>query len=403
MRRILYGLRAILLLWLLPCILSGCRKHGEIREAESEPSFEERAEAWADSILQRLSPEEMAGQLVLPAVYSRLEDSDEELLRFYADSLHVGGILLLQGDAESAAAIADMMSRHCGVEPWVAIDAEWGLGMRLADAPLFPRNSRISDKTGLQVLYEYGEELARECRAVGINMVLGPVADISEKGGIMESRSFGDDPQQVADMMTAYSQGLESGGVVSVAKHFPGHGRDIGDSHTFTPEIRISLDSLENTDLYPFRRYADAGLSGIMAGHIAVPALDPSGRPASVSEAMLSGVLREDMDFKGLILTDALNMGGANGWLSADAIEAGADMVLAPASTREEIREILRCMDKSEDMRQKVRERCRRVLLFKYLFRVAGSERRKRAVNHQRTLKEVLYFGADSLLRRLSP
>lgn len=383
-------------------MLCGCRQRVAVQEETHILTPEEKAAHWADSVVGTMTAEEMAGQLLIPAVYSRMEAPDSAMLRLYADSLHVGGVLLLQGYAESAAEVADLLRAESNIGPWIAIDAEWGLGMRLADAPRFPRNSHLSSDGDIQLMIDYGEEMARECRVLGINIVLGPVADVSKKGSLMASRSFGDDPQAVADLMVAYSLGLESGGVVSVAKHFPGHGRDIGDSHHLTPEITIDRDSLEQTDLYPFRRYADAGLSGIMAGHIRVLALDSTGRPASVSRAMLTDLVREDMGFRGLILTDALNMDGANGWSATDAIEAGADLVLAPASTCKEIENIIERMRSSKAMQTRVRESCRRILVYKYLFRVAGPEQRRRAINHQRSLQEVLFFGADSLEKRLS-
>lgn len=348
-----------------------------------------------------MSLEAKVGQLFMPAVYSRTEESDIGMLRFYADSCHAGGLLLLQGDAGSAAEVAREMVIISGVAPWIAIDAEWGLGMRISDAPVYPRNGRLNNEAGVAEMFDYGEELARECRALGINMVMGPVADVAGAGSFIGTRSFGEDPQRVADMVTAYASGLESGGVVSVAKHFPGHGHGRADSHREMPVVSLSKDSLEATDLYPFRRYADAGLSGIMAGHIAVPSLDPSGLPATVSPAMLTHLLRKEIGYDGLIITDALNMGGASGHTAADAIAAGADIVVAPAHTLAEIRETIRRVRCGKLNESVIDDRCRRVLLYKYRHKVAGPLRRRAPHTTDERLRNILHFGSDSLFRRL--
>lgn len=393
-----------LLLVCCSCLISGCRQSkpddSSVASVASAPI--ENETEWADSIIHSMSVEERIGQLFMPAVYSRLEPSDLEQLRFYADSCHVGGLLLLQGSAEEASAVGQEMNRISAVAPWIAIDAEWGLGMRIKDAPAFPRNGSMNPRTDTGILYDYGEELARECRVLGINMVMGPVADIADKESFIGSRSFGSDPQRVADLATAYASGLESGGVVSVAKHFPGHGRGKADSHLETPVIDISKDSLEATDLYPFRRYADAGLSAIMAGHIVVTALDSTGLPATVSKSMLSDLLREDIGFEGLIITDALNMGGVSGYKAADAIAAGADIVVAPAHTLEEIREVARRVKNGILPLSVINDRCRRILLYKYRRRVDGPLKRKQITGNSERLRKILNFGTDSLITRLA-
>lgn len=393
----------VMLLTLSLILLGACSHAGsneESADATEEKSVETLAEEWADSVTENMTERELIGQLFMPAVYSRLEPQDSVRLRIYADSLHVGGILLLQGDVESASEVAERFSHLCQVAPWIAIDAEWGLGMRLEDAPRFPRNADLP--ADMSLMYDYGEEVARECRAIGINMVMGPVADISGHGDFIGSRSFGKDPQKVADLVTAYAKGMEAGGVISVAKHFPGHGRGRADSHRVTPTVETSRDSLEMTDLYPFRRYADEDLSGIMAGHLAVPSIDSTGRPAAVSHKMLTGLLREDMGFRGLIITDALNMGGASGWRAADAIAAGADIVVAPTSTRKEIEEVEKRLSSGELSIKIIKDRAKRVLKYKYLFRVVGPNPRVLHRNPNRSLPEVISFGVDSLIRTLS-
>ena len=321
----------------------------------------------ADSVLAGMTLEEKVGQCFMPSIYAQADPYTLRRLREYVSDLHVGGVVLLKGDLQSAAKMGSIAA-EAPVPLFVAIDAEWGLGMRLEDAPDFPRNGRISPKADEQLLFDYGREVARESRRVGINMILGPVVDVVENPrGIIGSRSFGNDPRRVADLGVAYARGVESGRVISVAKHFPGHGSPSADSHRSLPVIERSLQQLDSIDLYPFRSYIDAGLSGIMAGHLAVPAIDPEALPAAVSPVVIGRLLRGDLEFKGLVLTDALNMAGAQGHDAAAAIAAGADIVVAPEDTRHEIDTMIAQVRKGSLPLRDLDDRVRRILFYKYL------------------------------------
>lgn len=286
------------------------------------------------------------------------------------EELHVGGIVLLKGDLRSASEISSIASRG-EVPMFTAIDAEWGLGMRLSDAPDFPRNGRLAPSADEQLLFDYGYEVARECKRVGLNMVLGPVVDVvSGPHGAIGSRSFGSDPVRVADLGVAYARGVESGGVLSVAKHFPGHGSPAGDSHKSLPVIGRSLHLLDSIDLYPFRSYIDAGLSCVMVGHLAVPAIDPECLPGAVSEVVIKDLLRDELGFRGLVLTDALNMQGAEGYGASAAIKAGADIVVGPADTAGEIEDVMAAVKNGDINQREIDDRCLRILFYKSLLRL---------------------------------
>ncbi len=324
---------------------------------------------WADSVLSVMSPEERVGQLVMPAIYASGDAATLRRLRWYAADMHVGGVVLLKGDLNSAAVMACAMQRYSGGSAIVAIDAEWGLAMRLSDAPHYPENGNLGSGADEVLMYDYGREIARECRRVGINMLLGPVMDVVPSGshGVIGKRSFGSDPDRVADLAVAYAAGVESGGVMSVAKHFPGHGSPSGDSHRMLPVVNRNLEQLDSVDLYPFRRYVERGLGGVMVGHLAVPALDSVSRPAAVSPVVIGDVLRGRLGFQGLVLTDALNMEGASGYGAVDAVAAGADIVVAPANTAAEVKSLLDALTSGELPEDVVNDRCRRILFYKYL------------------------------------
>lgn len=360
------------------------RAHPSEEVVEADPTDDARR--WADSIMTGMTLEEMAGQLIMPAVYSDSSEPQLRMIASYAADCHVGGVVLLKGSVEGARQIADTLRRVLPAPPLVAIDAEWGLAMRLADTERYPRNGRIASDAEAALMREYGREVAEECREAGVNMVLGPVLDVlpadrRTAAGVIGTRSFGSDPARVARLGVAYAEGLEEGGVISVAKHFPGHGSADADSHKTLPRVSKTRSRLEEEDLMPFSRYADSGLSGIMTGHLYVPALDSVERPVTVSEPVLRGLLRGEMGFDGLIVTDAMNMGGADGNSAADAIMAGADIVLAPAFTRDEADAIAEAVREGRLPLAELRDRVRRVLLFKYRFIAdttahAGADRR---------------------------
>ena len=327
-----------------------------------------QAKMMADSILNSLSLEEKVGQSIMPSLYSESDFSTLELVKRLIEKYHIGGIVLLKGDLESARKISELCSES-SVPLFISIDAEWGLGMRLKDAPKIPRNGRIVKEADETLMFDYGREVADECRATGINMVLGPVVDLSGLSiGVIGSRSFGKDPRRTADLGVAYAKGLESGGVISVAKHFPGHGGSRTDSHYSVAKVYKTISEMDTLDFFPFQQYINSGLTGVMAGHIEVRSLTPTGEPAAVSTEILTGLLREEMGFTGLVLTDAFNMGGAKGFSGSQAIKAGADIILCPSDIPGVIEEILDRIDEGDFPIEIIDDRCHRILFTKALF-----------------------------------
>lgn len=352
--------------------------------------------AKADSAIALMTLEQKVGQCFMPSVMTDDSPSNIALLNDYINNLDVGGVVMLRGNLRAAARISSM-GASASLPLFMAIDAEWGLGMRLKDAPGFPRNGSLNPKADEELLFDYGREVARECRRLGISMVLGPVIDVAENPNVaIGNRSFGADPVRVADLGVAYARGVESGGVISVAKHFPGHGSPQTDSHKSLPVVRRSLEELDSIDLYPFRHYIDAGLSGIMVGHLAVPAVDHLQLPAAVSPAVINGLLRKEMGFSGLVLTDAFNMGGARGFNAVDALRAGADIIVAPADTHSEIEIVVNAVRTGKLDLAIVERHCHRILFHKYLLNT-GEPQRVSLDN----LREDITIGTDSLRNRL--
>lgn len=334
--------------------------------------YTESAGRWVDSVMGTMTLEERVGQIFMPALYASSDSSTIAVLRQYVADLHIGGIVLLKGDMRSVAAIADTLRSMTSPGLWISIDAEWGLGMRLSDAPVFPKNRSLGESDE-QLIYDYGYEMARECRALGINMILGPVLDVASDGAsIMRNRSFGSDPQRVASLALAYSRGVEDGAVISVAKHFPGHGSTSADSHRLMPVIGRNLAQLDSIDLLPFREYVSNGLSAVMVGHLSVPAVESGNVSASLSREVITGLLKGKLGFKGLVLTDAMNMKGAAGASAVAALKAGADMIVAPSDTNEEIDAVLKAVGSGEISVGEINARCRKILFYKYKADVPG-------------------------------
>ncbi|MDE6559652.1 MAG: hypothetical protein K2K29_07175, partial [Muribaculaceae bacterium] len=362
--------------------------------------------AYADSICATLPLQRKAAMLLMPATFTRTDSYTINQVLVYARDMGVGGLVLLKGSLSEAAVMIDSIYAVAPEGMFIAADAENGLKMRFEDAPEFPWNRELGRLSDDQLMYEFGREIARECRVVGINMILGPVMDIvpgENYHGIMGKRSLGSNPDVVADLAIAYSKGVEDGGVLTVAKHFPGHGSANHDSHKALGEVYSSRLQLDSIDLYPFRRYIREGLSGVMVGHLAVTALDTIRRPAIVSPVIMDHILRRQLGFHGLILTDAINMEGAMGIKAWQAIAAGADMVIAPTDTRAEIDAIVEAVingNLSEDI---VNDRCRRILFYRFL---TGANH-KRTIRSQEDIKNRVNKFApamqDSIQKNLDP
>ena len=369
--------RAIMALGFVLCFLfSQCGvKQPKVEEEEITVSIHSKdltdgLTLKADSILSGMTLEERVGQCLMPSIPSSSETHNVQTLQKWIQDYHIGGVVLHKGDLTSAKLLSEI-GEDARIPLLVGIDAEWGLGMRLEDAPKYPKNGNITKESGEVALFDYGQQIARECKEIGINLVLGPVIDVtSRRTGIIGTRSFGGDPELVSAFGIAYAKGVESGGIISVAKHFPGHGGANQDSHYETAKLNRSLSALDTIDLTPFRNYISSGLSGIMAGHIQIPAIDPERKPASVSYFILTDLLQGEMGFQGLVLTDAFDMGGIKEYRASDALRAGADIILCPKDIAEEYKNLLNEVKKETLDLRIINDRCRKILFYKLIFAI---------------------------------
>lgn len=331
------------------------------------------AERWVDSVYNSLTERQRVSQLVFPTVNPKAGASGKAVIKKYIQTDACGGLLFSGGSlAEHSDMIAYAQS-IARVPLLITFDGEWGLSMRIPDTPRFPKNMALGAITDYRLLYDYGREMARECKLLGVEVNFAPDADVNSNPSnpVIGTRSFGEDPERVAKAVTAYSLGLEDGGVQAVAKHFPGHGDTDVDSHKALPTVTHSRAALDSTDFVPFREFIGGGCSGVMVGHLHVPALDASKAPASLSKKIISGVLRDELGFEGLVYTDALAMKGAvdpagrNSALAA--LCAGADVMLNPLNPAKAIDDIMAALKNGKLSKEDVEKHCKRVLRYKYI------------------------------------
>jgi beta-N-acetylhexosaminidase len=297
---------------------------------------------WVARTLRRMTVEEKVGQMVACRFTGDFRNADSAVLRELESLVSrsgIGGLILFApADVRETAELVNGFQRLAKVPLLMASDFERGAANRVTGPTLFPPFMALGATGSEDLAYAMGRITALEGRAMGIHMTYAPVVDvnINPDNPIINTRSIGADPALVARLAKAFIRGVQDNGMLATAKHFPGHGDTAQDSHSLMPTIAAGLERLEKVELFPFQAAVDAGVKAVMTAHLAVPALDPTpGLPATLSAPILTGVLREKMGFKGLVVTDALGMGGVTSAFTTEevslkAILAGVDMLLLP-------------------------------------------------------------------------
>ena len=347
---------------------------------KAKPQPQPAAGAWVETTLASLSLDEKVGQLIIPATVGMfLTESSETFQQMRRDitEFHVGGYHLL-GDVtrlHEPAGVALMLNHlqaMAKVPLWVTADFEGGVGYRYTGATRLPRAMAMGATGNPEFAYEAGRITAEEARAIGFHVNFYPVVDVNNnaRNPIINIRSFGSDPQLVSRMARAYIRGAQTAGMMATAKHFPGHGDTSTDSHMELPTIDIDAARLEQIELPPFRAAIAEGVGGVMSAHIALPRIEPDKLPATLSPKLLTGVLRDELGFGGVIFTDALNMRGVaahypEGEAAVRAVKAGADILLYPPSVEQAFNAVKRAVESGDIKMARIDESVRRVLAAK--------------------------------------
>lgn len=328
---------------------------------------------WVEQQLEGMTLKEKIGQLVIHTVAPLTTEKNRESLQSVIREYAIGGLLFSGGEVERQVQLTNLAQQWSKVPLLVTFDGEWGLSMRLKGTPGFPRNRILGCIANDTLLYRYGREVARQLREIGVQVNFAPVADVDNNPAnpVINTRSFGASPQEVARKVVAYARGLEDGGILAVCKHFPGHGDTETDSHRALPHLPFDRARLDSVEWVPFRAAIRAGIGGMMVGHLHVPQL--SKRPASVSGEMVRQTLQEELGFEGLTFTDALEMKGiaAEAEVSAQALMAGNDMVLARRNLKQELAGVMKAVKDGRLTEEQITAKCRKVLTYKYALGLA--------------------------------
>ena len=336
------------------------------------------AEPTVDALLESLSPRDRIAQLVVPYIpgtYAAYDDAAFARMQAWVDSLHVGGLIVSVGSPLDIAAKLNRLQQRSQIPLLVTSDLEGGTSIRLVGGTFLPPNMGIGATGSDSFAYEMGRITALEGRAIGIHLAFAPDADVNNNpdNPIINIRSFGENPQDVAAHVRAFIEGAHADKknfVLTTVKHFPGHGDTATDTHMNLASIPADKERLENLELVPFKAAIAGGVDSVMTAHIAVPALAPPDLPATLSTAILTDLLRKDLGFKGLVVTDALEMGGiAKGFGVGDAavraLEAGADTLLMPSDPDAAIRAVVSAVESGRISRQRLQESVARILTAK--------------------------------------
>jgi len=329
---------------------------------------------WVDSVFKTLNIEQQIAQCIWIAGYSNREVSHEvevsDIIRKYG----IGGIVFFQGTASKQAELTNYYQKISKVPLLITIDAEWGIGMRLDNIEKFPYQMTLGAIENDSLIYRFGKAVAMQFKRLGIQMNLAPVADININPGnpVINYRSFGEERERVVAKAVMYVKGMQDNGIVATGKHFPGHGDTNVDSHFDLPLITHSRERLDSIELYPFRRLIEEGISSVMTAHLNLPSLDTtSGLPSTLSPSIINGLLKKELGFKGLVITDAMNMQSITkyfipGEAGAKAFQAGNDVAEFVTDVEATIRETKKYISENKLTTYEIAQKCRKVLALKY-------------------------------------
>jgi beta-N-acetylhexosaminidase len=296
---------------------------------------------WVEKTLKQMTLEEKVGQLIACRYTGDFFNEESPYLANLKDLVvnrRIGGVIIFLGEAYETAHLNNALQKMAKIPLLIASDLERGTGNQITGATLFPTLMGVGAANSEELAYRMGQATAIEGRALGIHMTYAPIIDvnINPDNPIINTRAIGEDPEQVSRLAAAFIKGCQANGMIATAKHFPGHGDTDQDSHSLLPTISADRERLDKVELYPYKKAIEAGVQAVMVSHLYVPALDPTPNlPASLSPAILTDLLRKKLGFRGLIVTDAMEMGGVtNSYSSTEAalraILAGVDMVLLP-------------------------------------------------------------------------
>ncbi len=329
---------------------------------------------WVDSVFASLTLKEKVGQLFMIRAHSNKNRAYHEMVANQIRNNKVGGVCFFQGGPIRQINLVNYYQKISQTPLFVSIDGEWGISMRLDSVEKFPRQMTLGAIQEDDLIKKMGIQIAKQCKLVGVNMNFAPVVDVNNNphNPVINSRSFGEDPNNVSKKALAYMQGMQSQSVMAVAKHFPGHGDTDSDSHKTLPTISASINELDSIHLPPFRELIDNNVGGVMIAHLHIPSLDSTKNQASsLSPVVVNGLLKDSLGFQGLAITDALEMKGVSdynnpGELEVKALIAGNDILLMPKNVSISIEAILDAITEGVIDEKYIEKKVKKILVYKY-------------------------------------
>ncbi len=337
-------------------------------------SLTDSGRQWVDSVFATMTPEQKVGQFFMVAAYSNRSENHNQYIDNLIRTNAIGGLIFFQGGPYRQAKLTNRYQALSKVPLLIGIDGEWGLGMRLDSTTEFPRQMSLGAIRDNDVIFRMGAEIGRQCQRLGIHINFAPVSDINTNPAnpVIGTRSFGESRENVALKASAYMRGLQQTHVIATAKHFPGHGDTSSDSHHTLPTVSRSSEQMREVDLYPFRKLIADSLMGIVTGHLHVPVMDNTpALAATLSEKIVTDILKKELGFRGLVFTDAMNMGGLSQSpkamdINLRALIAGNDILLYPENVQQAALHILSAVQTGVISQAFIDEKVRKILRAKY-------------------------------------
>lgn len=331
-------------------------------------------ERWVDSILSSMSIDQKIGQLFMIQAYSNRDSVHENKIKAMIQDYHIGNLIFMQGTPINQAQLTNTYQSLSKTPLMIGFDGEWGLDMRLQNTYRFPWNMTLGAIQDNSLIRKFGEHLGSHAKRIGIHVNFAPVVDINTNplNPIIGNRSFGESKKNVTLKAIEFTQGMQSKGVLANAKHFPGHGDTATDSHLKLPVLNFSKERLDSIELYPYKRVFEAGMSSVMTAHLSIPILESNPKlPTSLSQKVVTYLLKVKLGFLGLIFTDGLNMKGAANYsnsaeINLAAIQAGNDVLLIPQDIPESVSLIKKSIETGVLSVDRIEESVRKILLAKY-------------------------------------
>ena len=344
--------------------------------AQIDPLIADNPDAqrmWVDSIYNGLTLKQKVGQLFMVDVFSEKGKAEQNRVKKLVENQEIGGIIFSKGGPVGQAKMHNYLQEKSNVPMLIAMDAEWGLSMRLDSTYAFPWNMTLGALQDNELVKKTGVQIAKHCKRLGVHMNFAPVVDINTNPAnpIIGNRSFGETKDLVTEKSLAFLEGMQSEGVLGSAKHFPGHGDTDKDSHKTLPSITFDEKRIDNIELFPYRKLIKKGLSSVMVAHLNVPSLEPDGLPTSISKKVVTDILIKKLKFNGLIFTDALNMKGASnfkepGDIDLAAFKAGNDILLISEDIPKASAKIVNAVKKGEIPEMQLELSVKKILKAKY-------------------------------------